>query len=474
VREVSRKKFYVTLLVLALSIGILSFSYATFTYDSVIKNTGRTYTIVMAKSGSAVDIQAAVDQVAVMGGGEVHIPEGTFNFYEPGQTWKPVVIPAGISIFGAPTERTSGLPIPDRGMNPNDQVISWRTVLVMPYEVPTNDIAWFRIEGNSDPTKPTRISDIKFVGYREIDPNSTKYYHAIDILNVVNFRVDHCYFKNVAGSGVWISGDPNMPSCGVIDHNRFENDLGVPRPYENRTLGYGVGIRRVGSTWWEPDIDKVVGHYNNYTVFIEDNYFYRWRHCISSNDGVHYVARYNTVGEGNYGNANFDAHGAYDYVGTRAVEIYNNEFESPVYDYQQQPFPIFIRGGGGCIFNNTVAEGYYLFVYLRNDDPNNEQSKVRDLWIWNNDIDGIPESRRVVAYGDVNYTLAPKPNYIPYPYPHPLTLQRIPSRPQPLSSRLTSFPFTLMEASLSEARLTQSSLKLKNYFKKCRPVFQMI
>ena len=60
---------------------------------------------VTATNGSAVGIQEAVDQVAAAGYGNVFIPEGTFNFVEVGEPWTTVTIPAGVNIFGAPTER---------------------------------------------------------------------------------------------------------------------------------------------------------------------------------------------------------------------------------------------------------------------------------------------------------------------------------------------------------------------------------
>jgi len=251
---------------------------------TVIHNTGRIIPQITSQSGSAGDIQAAVDLAAALGFGIVRIPEGTFNFVEVGEPWKTVEVPAGVSIFGAPTERDE-----------NDQVIEWKTVLVMPYDVPGNDMvgipAWFSIVGNSDPNKPSRFSDIKLVGYRSINNASTSMHLALTIGSVINYRVDHCYFNNTC-AGISVGGHY---SCGVIDHCFLVNTNGVPDPYAERTIGYGVMFLRADEeSEWE-DIEDLVGHYTNYTHFVEDCYFSKWRHCVAGNLGAHYVFRHNTV-----------------------------------------------------------------------------------------------------------------------------------------------------------------------------------
>lgn len=411
------REFYAVFLISVILAGIFSLSP---TLSLLVNNvdlrvTGKIAAYVAA-SGSASDIQAAVNEVAASatGIGDVYIPPGTFNFVEVGESWMTVDIPAGVNLFGAPTDRNS-----------NGQVISWETVLVMPFEAPDGSV-WFNINGNGDPDKPSQFSDIKLIGYRDFDPSSTTLYRAISLSNVVDFRIDHNFFKHTT-AGIWIGGPPNSASNGVIDHNRFINDYGVPAPYSQITVGYGVGIGRVGTTYWDDNIDNVVGHYTNYSVFIEDNYFSKWRHCVSSNEGAHYVFRHNTI-EDDFGYASLDAHGTYNYVGTRAVEIYNNIFLNATNDVN---WAIHIRGGGGTIFNNRVR-GYYqpgrtsIFLHMTNEGTV-QKCWPHDLYIWNNDLEaGMTFLQLEGQEENVDYFLYEKPGYVPYPYPHPLTLEASP------------------------------------------------
>jgi hypothetical protein len=85
-----------------------------------------------------------------MGGGIVYIPAGTFNFVEVEEDWTDaaVNVPAGINIFGAPTERDA-----------NDQVIEWKTILRLPWDATAGN-SWFTFTGNADPNKSLRGSPI--------------------------------------------------------------------------------------------------------------------------------------------------------------------------------------------------------------------------------------------------------------------------------------------------------------------------
>lgn len=458
-------KFFATLLVLVMAAGIFSLSPAisSLMNNVVIRSTGDISTTkVFARSGSARDIQAAVDAVASAGGGSVYIPEGTFDFVEVGESWTDarVVIPAGVNLFGAPTARTSGLRVPQAGMNPNDQVVTWKTVLRLPWDVPRG--IWFKITGSSNPNKPSRFSDIKLVGYRSINSSSTYMLIPIYVDNVVDFRVDHSYFENMgAGITTW-------NSRGVIDHNYLVNTNGVPEPYPG-TVGYGVFISRAWGYVWENDVSKVLGKYTDYTVFIEDNYFEKWRHVTASNTGAHYVFRHNAVYH-DFGYGSVDSHGWFQtkcaqghinppavynttlqkwvcsidgsdleitQVGTRATEIYNNNITDAIQYYWGTE----TRGGAGVSFNNVFGGGtfnssYGAFMYLKNDNQDHPEGafvRVHDWYIWNNTI--LSGSQLLTIYDpngqillDRDYFLyAPTSfTYTPYPYPHPLTLQTTP------------------------------------------------
>lgn len=428
-------KFCAILLISVMLTGIFSLSPAIsmLMNDVIIRSTGSIFAHVTANSGSAEDIQAAVDEVAAMGGGVVYIPEGTFNFVEVGEPWRTVNIPAGINLFGAPTERDA-----------NGQVIEWKTVLVMPYEAPASS-TWFSVQGTGAPNVAFRFSDIKLVGWRFFNSSSKTMYTGVSINQVQNFRVDHCYFQDIAGSAIFAGSSPMRDYnhgviSGVIDHNILNNTYGDPglMHYEETTVGYGIFLRRWACAIWDYDITNVIGHYNNYTIFIEDNYFSKWRHCVSSNDGLHYIFRYNVV-EGDYGIGSVDAHGSYAddvrtyAVGTRAIEVYNNTFKNPDTTWTNMPWAINLRGGSGIIFSNTL-EGYYALMDLNNDYGNIAyvpQCHINQTYIWNNNLGG----GTLIKYNydnteNVHYFLrAPnlgQDGFEYTPFPHPLTLEAAP------------------------------------------------
>lgn len=425
-KKLQKLEFCAKLLVLMVLVGIFSLSLviSSLMDSALIRSTGEISTKVTAKSGSAKDIQAAIDRVVSTGGvGNVYIPAGTFNFVEVGEPWITVNIPAGVNLFGAPTERY-----------PNGSVVEWKTVLVMPYDVPSNDYvgskSWFYMNGNGDPSKPSRFSDIKLVGYRDIDPNSTSMHIAIAVFGVIDFRIDHNYFRHTtSGIGIYSATD-NGPVRGVIDHNRFINEYGTPVPYATRTIDYGImPYRTPGSTYWDSNIYNVVGHYTDYTVFIEDNYFSRWRHSVSSINGMHYVFRHNII-EDDFGYGSVDGHGTYTNVGTRAMEFYDNQFLDPNYLVEAQPNVVNWRGGGGVFFNNTIRDYYYI-LYFTDEGPNPKTypgSSDSPVYIWNNTyLPGTHYASPVFVYQPhTGVTNGPMPNYTPYPYPHPLTFEAAP------------------------------------------------
>ncbi|MFX1301098.1 MAG: hypothetical protein ACFFDE_09155 [Promethearchaeota archaeon] len=405
--------------------------------DITIGSSGKILALGYAASGSAADIQEAVDRVAAAGGGNVYIPAGAFNFVEIGQQWSTIEVPARVNICGAPTDRDA-----------NGQVVKWQTTLIMPYEVPTDGPddcrVWFSVYGNEDPNTQFRFSDIKLIGWRYFDNTSTTQYTGVMINKVLNFRVDHCHFQDMAGSGVFVWSWPldyrnRGTANGVIDHCIFNNTYGNPgfMTYGARTLGYGVGMRRWACDLWDVNLSNIVGQYTNYTVFIEDNYFSKWRHSVCSNDGFHYVFRHNTV-EGCYAIGSIDAHGSYAdgtapyAVGTRAIEVYENIFKNPDTLWNSKPWAINLRGGSGIIFNNTI-EGYYGLIQLNNDwgnyVPYAPECAVNQTYIWNNNLgSGMLISYNADSRENADYFLR-APNleqdgfmYTPYSYPHPLAL----------------------------------------------------
>jgi len=363
--------------------------------------------VVIAKSGYWKDIQEAVNLVASMGGGNVYIPEGTFNFVNVNESWTGarVIIPAGVNLFGAPTEKYS-----------NGSVKEWKTVLVMPWDVPGfsgNVPVWFKIVGSKNPDKPSRFSDLKLVGYRDFDPNSTSLHQAMVVENVVNFRIDHCYFRHTC-EGVYI-----VNSSGVIDHCLFINEYGWHggSDWGNRTIGYGVNIARTPlETRWE-NITNILGKYLDYTVFIEDCVFTKWRHCVVGNLGAHYVVRH-CIFKGDFAFASIDLHPMWiqPYSACRAAEIYENVFKEQI----ETGIAIKFWSGGGVVFNNIIRNHTY---FITSDNGGwNPNFYPHDIYIWNNDINGTILHAGAMTEGE-DYFLYKPDWYTPYPYPHPLTLE---------------------------------------------------
>jgi len=439
VKKMQSAKFHMILIFLAVLVGSFGLSPAISSLMNyvTIESRGRIAlegSVVTANSGSANDIQLAVDQVATAGGGTVYVPEGEWNFVEVGEPWQTVNIPAGVNVLGAPTVRDE-----------NDQVTEWKTVLQMPYDIPSNSI-WFRIVGSSNPNQPARFSDIKLVGYRSINPSSTTLHTAIYVLDVIDFRIDHsCFEHTTLGITIW-----GLQCRGVIDHCRLYNIYGfdVLTQYTRSNILYGVQLHRgYWSTGFDPTM-SVLGQYTDYTVFIEDCYFSRWRHCVAGAHGSHYVFRYNTIDD-DFGHFSLDVHGmrdtGSDRWGGRGAEIYENRFINAIPD----DFKTIFQNGGGCgvWFNNYIDNSYRsdgIVLYPEDYVPSSTWH-LQDFYLWsklgawNPDWDGIPDGftadRNVLAdwsrsagnRGDPNYpNVDPSwsiAGYTPYPYPHPLTLE---------------------------------------------------
>jgi hypothetical protein len=414
----------ITLLVIILIVAVCMVN-AQLTNTITIQNTGQISTTkIWAKSGYWRDIQTAVDIVAALGGGLVYIPEGTWNFVNIGESWSSarVIVPAGVSIFGAPTERDG-----------NGQVVVWKTVLVMPWDMPGSDSTiWFRIGSEGAAVqKFTQFSDIKLIGYRYFNVSSTHMHRAVRLTCILDFRIDHCCFQDIT-AGIAVTGDSNLGQQethymirGVIDHCIFNNTYGRVAPYDSRTVDYGVQVSRGGGwdfAYWELDFTKVLGQYTNYTVVIEDCYFSKWRHCVAVCNGAHAVVR-NCEIRYDYAYGSLDIHGS---NGGRAIEIYNCTITDAVSG--GQVYATFIRGGAGVAFGNTVGGGVYTYFIYFSNEHSDPTYWIHDWYIWDNRmVEGCNLLTKYDPTNDINenedYFLYAPSWYTPYPYPHPLTLR---------------------------------------------------
>ncbi len=389
---------------------------------------------VTAASGSARDIQEAVDWIVAHGGiGTVYIPAGTFDFTPVGQWYGVgdyglVMVPAGVNIIGAsPTLGSDGIPT------------SWATTLRCSWLIPElhpsiQGSSWFYFYGDADSSITTRFANIRIIGERVHD-YSIDYMCSKGVIfsDVMDYRVDHCGFYELSGGGIWagwygdVDGAGRTYCNGVIDHNRFVTTNSVPEPYgASGMVDYAIQLGKVHAEYWDDDVTNVFGHYTSYTTFIEDNYFSKWRHCVASGDGYHYVFRYNTI-DSSFGFGDVDAHGTYDAVGTRAIEVYGNTFLNCEDGYNYEA--IRQRGGASIITGNTNDGSYWTLVGGSWDNPEPTKCLVHDSYIWGNSENwGIS----LDYVENVDYFLR-APNmeddgfiFTPYPYPHPLTLELTP------------------------------------------------
>jgi len=331
---------------------------------------------IYAISGSAVDVQGAIDSASF--GDTVHIPEGTWDWVEIDADWITATIPVGINVVGATTTKDSD------GMS-----VTWKTTLNMSWDVPAtydNQVWWFDKAGNGIDNDFV-FSEIELRGYRYTDEDSVQWHDGLTMDNVAGFRIHHCYFNHTPGGGIASIG---QYSHGVIDHCKFINKrANCTVNWADGDVGYGLQVGRgTGTTWWDDNIDNVHGKYTNYSTYVEDCIFEKWRHCIASNDGAHYVLRYSLI-EYDHGFGSVDAHGTYTGVGTRAVELYENDFENCLLDWNRNVFRH--RGGAAIIFDNRGDDSYSILDSMVNEGSV-EKCWPNDTYIWDNTGVGTPVS----------------------------------------------------------------------------------
>ncbi|MHA1565519.1 MAG: right-handed parallel beta-helix repeat-containing protein [Alphaproteobacteria bacterium] len=352
--------------------------------------------IVTAVSGSAQDIQAAVDRAQP--GNTVVIPAGTFDFN--GQ----VFMPDGIHLRGMGRDRTI--------LVKRDDLTEWNAMITV--DCATGSPFTFSgitlqgrgrfIQGDSKKGGPVRDQGLYLRGQCQ------------------DFQIYDSRFTKFSRAGIQLHGDAGSvrgSARGVIYENEF-----IDNWYPN--LGYGVEVVGNQNAWEEPlDLGSVNA------VVIEDNVFEKNRHTVAANNGARYVFRHNTIID-NYANAAaIDAHGLASWPrGSRSYEIYENTVRNSVTRWAG----VGVRGGDGVIFNNRfegVNKGILLMVERYKDSMTYPvQDQIRDLWIWNNMANGKPIRRpdfwrrqsnvsALIAEGR-DYHMAVKPDYVPLAYPHPL------------------------------------------------------
>jgi hypothetical protein len=450
--------------IIAVLLSILIFTVAcSSSSDVTIPSTGTiTTTGITAASGSYADIQTAVNEAASLGGGNVYIPAGTFNFVPVGHwndlvsTVALVMVPAGVNIIGAaPT------------LFANGSVEAFSTILVCPWAVPgsvenggSDDWFYFYSAGapvTAAPYTSSRFANIMLEGYRAINASATGLDQTggvgVEMEEIMNFRIDHCCFNNTAAGGVWVGyyfpndgGNYSTEDCGCIDHCNFVCNGGAPADSSGSENGatqeYGVLLGQFHNAYWDSNAFDTFGHYTNYTTIIENCWFSMWRHDICNEEGSAAIIRYCTFGP-DFGFHTIDQHGIYNLVGGRALEVYNCSFTQCTTSGWGED-AIFVRGGSAIVYNNTCDSTYGAgtFVTLSHDSLTFQQSTTgwtpsysasyigicHDVYVWSNNIGSttvIEQDPGYTTLGVNDFTSAPTATqgiYVPYPYPCPLTL----------------------------------------------------
>jgi hypothetical protein len=257
--------------------------------------------------------------------------------------------------------------------------------------------------------------------------------------NNKNFRIDHCKFTRLGSHSITVGGN----TYGVIDHCEFidssQEDIAVSE--------------HDGEASWDRPLSLGTAE----AVFVEDCAFVHngnHGHSITSNRGARTVFRHNTVMDTDptVFTGPIDVHGNCSTGcrrGGRSYEIYENTVSGAAVGRA-----IILRGGDGVVFNNTlngkqngvaiflrnyrstttlcaISETYcdprwYPQCYGENDYPAPDQ--IREAYFWNNTWNGDPVLPTVDSqpytplYIQENrdYFNMAKPDYTPYPYPHPL------------------------------------------------------
>ena len=272
----------------------------------------------------------------------------------------------------------------------------------------------------------------------------------------IDWRIDHCRFEN--------SITPTNPGVHAYAYSYEEHPVGVVDHcefFESRVIVYGSMALLANNRWFEP-----LGLGTNNAVFVEDCVFTRTHgNAIDANYGGKYIFRYNTVND-----AYIEAHAVQgNNRSARSWEIYNNTINQVNYPMW---VPIFLRGGTGVVFNNTIIGNWQnlgiAIDYRRafesfpvcgmadgsnpwdgNIEPSgwpgrDQIGRSTDQWLWT-DANPYPTQTLDPAYcwnniyqsGNVEffvhnncenflqegrdfYNNQIKPGYTPYTYPHPL------------------------------------------------------
>ena len=392
-----------------------------------------------ANSCARADVKAAID--AAVDGDVVLVPAGTC-------TWTQGIAlstPKAITIRGAGMDVTTIVDNINK-LNGGGQVFS----------IGTQAGKRFRLTG---------------ITFRGLAPDTNVYNHGTILLYGTSrdFRLDHLKFDKPGTSAFRFGG----AMYGVVDHCYFD--------LSNFKQGNIVFHDEWGGrSWGDGSFAAPVELGTEQAVYIEDNVFigsgYAGAGPLDSLGGGRFVFRHNTVYNDVIATHGTESSGRYR--GVRSYEIYNNTFTANTLLFTG----ILLRGGTGVVWGNSFQgaggqTGYMSAVKLANyrsdsayqpwgrcgagspwdgntdslgypcldqvgrglstlisgDNPApigwpNQASEP--LYIWSNTWSPVPQNpgelvseQHAVIKNGRDYFLTQKPGYLPYTYPHPLTLE---------------------------------------------------
>lgn len=314
--------------------------------------------------------------------------------------------------------RSSDITVQGEG---SDQTVLYRD----PVDDDPANTVMLRSTGNAR----VRITGIRFEGVSILDPDghetSVGHEIGVQLQDAEDFRVDHCYFTHTGFAGVRTDGQ----SSGVVDHSTFVDNFKLPNLTASPD-GYGVAVYGV-------DLDDEQYHQpfgSGLATFIEDSSFQGCRHAATANKTGRYVFRYNYVSQNVIAHA-VDAHGVEynSHVGTDWIDVHDNLIEDPNGPCNPPGdsascYAVNIRGGKGLIWNNQFLH-YNQGIELRQDTA----ATTGPVYIYDDTLlvnegthsrcpgsETSPMLCVTGSRGTPTYELSPPPDYVPFPYPHPL------------------------------------------------------
>jgi hypothetical protein len=372
--------------------------------------------VIDAASCSQTDVQTAVD--AAGDGDTVAVPEGSCS-------------------WTTPAAQTPAVTIEDKSISLEGGGIGVTVITDATGEDWKETALWVQ-------DRPCEISGFTFVGSAG-SSNGIIQMENTGGDGAHGFRIHHNEFSLDAGYAILT----RQLSYGLIDHNSFATS-------QDHTM---IAAHLDGLASWSRPSSLGTAD----AVYIEDNTFlstaatanYR---AVYGQRGARFVFRHNTVT-----NLGVDMHGHCGDVGTFSYEVYDNDF---VLDAGVSMFRwMFIRGGSGVVYNNTMTSSGDLARHLDMteyrlsgiDSCSGDQrtccvsypcfgqigrgtdQALVPLYYWNNAVNGsdalvtvnqvddgtcapAPDIADYIQLGRDYYVGAPAPDYHAYEYPHPLAL----------------------------------------------------